>query len=323
MAQLVHKLSFAQATPTQRGVALGLLAASIGAVQTVSGGYAVAQGLSGLDLAALRYAVAGAVLAPLFWRFGGFASAGGIGWQRMLILLIVGGPAFTILLFSGFAFAPYAHGAVLPAGAMAMGGILFASLLAGEALSRRKFAGLGLLGLGLALLGGASLLGTGDGRALIGDALFISAGLLWALYVVLLRRWQVDALKATAALSVLVGLVYLPIYAWQHGFDAWAHVPLSLTLEIALVQGVLVGVVVTIAFAKAVALLGAARAAVFPALVPGLATLLGIPMLGEWPAWSALLGLVVVGLGQIIILQTARTPMQPSAPTPMPRPCTA
>ena len=49
----------------------------------------------------------------------------------------------------------------------------------------------------------------------------------------------------------------------------------------ALVQGLLSGVVAVFAYGRAVARLGAARAAVFAAMVPAVAILLGIPVAGE------------------------------------------
>jgi drug/metabolite transporter (DMT)-like permease len=66
------------------------------------------------------------------------------------------------------------------------------------------------------------------------------------------------------------------------------------------IQGLLAGIVGVLAFTRTVELLGASRAAVFPALVPVAAILIGVPMNGEWPSAAQWLGLVVVTLGLMI-----------------------
>jgi drug/metabolite transporter (DMT)-like permease len=53
----------------------------------------------------------------------------------------------------------------------------------------------------------------------------------------------------------------------------------------------------TFAFSRAIALLGVSRAVLFPAIVPALAVLLGIPLLGEWPTAIQIAGLCLVSAG--------------------------
>ena len=50
-------------------------------------------------------------------------------------------------------------------------------------------------------------------------------------------------------------------------------------------------------YGRAVALLGASRAASFAALVPAMAALLAIPLLGEWPAGADWLAIAVISIG--------------------------
>ena len=67
-------------------------------------------------------------------------------------------------------------------------------------------------------------------------------------------------------------------------------------------QGVFSGVLAVVAFAAAVSILGASRAAVFPALVPGAGILVGIPLTGEWPSPLQWAGVVLVTVGLIAAL---------------------
>jgi hypothetical protein len=62
-----------------------------------------------------------------------------------------------------------------------------------------------------------------------------------------------------------------------------AALPMEALLAQSVVPGLLPGVVVVLAFTAAVRWLGASRAGAFPALVPLTATLIGIPVAGEWP----------------------------------------
>ena len=64
-----------------------------------------------------------------------------------------------------------------------------------------------------------------------------------------------------------------------------------------LVQGGLQGAITMIAFSQAVVLLGVSRAVLFPALVPALSVLVGIPIVGEIPDLLQIAGLCLVTLG--------------------------
>ena len=65
----------------------------------------------------------------------------------------------------------------------------------------------------------------------------------------------------------------------------------------AVVQGVFAGAGAIYLFTRAVLLLGVARAALFPALVPPFTLLIGAIALGEIPSVSQLVGLVIVIVG--------------------------
>jgi drug/metabolite transporter (DMT)-like permease len=66
-----------------------------------------------------------------------------------------------------------------------------------------------------------------------------------------------------------------------------------------LVQGVIAGAGTLFTYASMVRILGPARAAIFPALAPGLATLLAWPVLAHMPGPAELAGLIAVIVGLI------------------------
>lgn len=92
----------------------------------------------------------------------------------------------------------------------------------------------------------------------------------------------------------------LPAAAVTAGFGRIAALPVEALLAQALVQGLLSGVVAVLAFTAAARGLGASRAAAFPALVPVTATLIGIPVAGEWPGVVQAAGLAVVVGGMVL-----------------------
>jgi drug/metabolite transporter (DMT)-like permease len=63
------------------------------------------------------------------------------------------------------------------------------------------------------------------------------------------------------------------------------------------VQGILAGVLPIYLYARAVMLLGAGRAATFPALVPGFALVIGYLALGVVPSIAQVVGLAIVVVG--------------------------
>jgi drug/metabolite transporter (DMT)-like permease len=200
---------------------------------------------------------------------------------------------------SGFLFAPLSHGAVVQPAAITVAGLAFGALVLGDRLTRTRVAGAGVIVAGLALVAGPAAI-DGGLRALVGDALFAFAGLMWAGFAVLSKRWGVSPIAATAVVSVLSAAIYDPLFLASRGADALLAQPPATLVQQVVVQGVLSGVVAVFAFGRAVELLGAARAAAFPALVPVVAILAGVPLTGELPYIVQAAGLLTVSLGLLV-----------------------
>jgi drug/metabolite transporter (DMT)-like permease len=135
----------------------------------------------------------------------------------------------------------------------------------------------------------------------LGDAMFAVGGLFWASYTIGSRVLRVDSLHATAVVAVLSMALYLPGYAWFAG-PAILDAPLREIVIQAVFQGVLSAVVALLLYTRAVAILGAARGAVFAALVPTFSLLLAIPLLHETPHQLQLVGVAFVTAGMVFAL---------------------
>jgi drug/metabolite transporter (DMT)-like permease len=281
------------------GLTIGVLCGA-GAALFWAAGFVViprglAAGLSPADIAFHRFVWAGAVLLPVLLR-DGLRDLGGVGWGRGLVVFVLAGPIQAIVSYSGFIFAPLAHGGVIHPGSAAMFGFVLATLVLKEPLTLRHFAGTLIIVAGLAIFAGESIVSIG-GHALGGDLLFMTAGLSWALFGMLVKLWQLDSAHAARVSCFFALLLFAPTHGLLFGFETMLSANLAENLIQIVVQGVLAGALAMYLYARAVVILGAGRAAIFPSLVPGLTLLIAFLTLGVVPTMPQLAGLAVVMLG--------------------------
>lgn len=303
MSLVLSAPAFTVAPATRLGLAAGLSAAAIWGAYLALSRAGVAAGLDGYDVAALRYLVAGPImLGVLTLRRGGLRPRMSVVQAATVALLL--GPPFVLLSVGGYAFAPLAHGSVLVPASLTLGGLALSRLVLREKLGLQRITGVGIILIGLALIVGW---GTSiSSAALTGDAMFVLAGLSWATFATLQQRWRLPAVDVTAVVSILGLLALVPAYLAVRGADTLIALTTEMLVAQMIVQGLLSGVVAMIAFAASVRLLGAARAAAFPALVPGFALIIGVPLTGEALIFAQFVGLVALGLGLLTVLEAAQ-----------------
>src|SRR5262249_32868241 len=188
------------------------------------------------------------------------------------------------------------HGVVIQPACSALAGLVLAALALGEPAHAQRTLGAIAIVAGLAIFGGDAVTSIGA-HGLAGDLLFAIAGLAWGVFCVRLRRWRVPGIRAAVVICVLSLLLFGPAHALLFGYERLIAAGLRENLIQMLAQGVLAGVLAIYLFARAVALLGAARASTFPALVPGFGMLIGFLTIGEVPSVLQLAGFAVVALG--------------------------
>jgi drug/metabolite transporter (DMT)-like permease len=289
------------------GLATGLAAASIGALYVVFARWGIQHGTASADLTALRFGVSGAVLLPwLLLQVRATPSLLTGQWKVWLSVAALAGTPFGLLMFGALQHAPASHAAVFPFAAMSLMGMILAALILGDRLSLRKLTGIGAVLAGLVLISGISG-GSFTPDVLIGDAMFILAGTLWAGFGILLRRHRLDPAIATAVIAVSAMVTFVPIYLWQTGAAGLFALDGNVLAVEAVVQGLIAGCGTLFTYARMVEILGPSRAAIFPALAPGLAALLAWPVLGLIPGTVELVGLTFVVAG-LLWAVTGRTP---------------
>ncbi|MFZ5692134.1 MAG: DMT family transporter [Pseudomonadota bacterium] len=280
---------------TALGVLCGIAAAACWAAGLVAAKHGIAAGLAPTDLAFHRFVWSGLVMLPLMLR-AGLADLGGLGWSRGLVILVLAGPLQAIVSYTGFTVAPLGHGAVIHPAAAALGGLILARIALGEALTRSRIIGVAAIVLGLVVLAGEAVT-TIRGNALTGDILFATAGFMWAAFTTCLRGWRTSGMLAAQLVGVLSLLIFAPVYAIVFGFERMAAAGLVENLIQIAVQGVFAGLLALYLFARAVSVLGAGRASMFPALVPATTVLIGFLAIGEVPTIPQLVGLAIVVVG--------------------------
>jgi drug/metabolite transporter (DMT)-like permease len=277
------------------GAALGWAAGFVAAKHGVSVGFAPA------DLALHRFFWTGLLLMPFALR-GGVIKLGGIGWGRGLVLTVLSGPVQAMLAYTGFMLVPLGHGTTIQPACAALFGLILATVVLHERPTLSRIAGGATIIVGLVVFGAESLATIGS-HGVGGDLLFASAGLFWATFGTLLRQWRVAGTRAAAVVGTLSVLVFAPLYALFVGYDNILRMGLAENLLQVVVQGLLAGALPIYLFARSVILLGAGRAATFPALVPGFSLIIGYLALGAVPSLPQLAGLVIVVIGFRLVVK--------------------
>lgn len=287
-----------------QGLAVGFVAASIGALYTVFARWGITHGMDSSDMTFLRFSVAGiATLPVLALAIRRDHVAFQARWRAWLAVSLLAGPLFGLLMFTALQWAPASHAAVFPFTAMSVMGMLMAAWFAGDRLTGRKIAGIAVVVTGLVILSGLDLASLG-GQSLKGDLLFIAAGTLWAGFGIVMRQQKLDPLLATAVISFAALLTYVPAYLLLVGpARLLAAAPSVVWIEI-LVQGLIAGAGTLYTYSKMVALIGPGRTAIFPALAPGLAALLAWPVLGHVPTALETAGMLIAVAGLLIAVTT-------------------
>ena len=277
------------------GTGFGLIAAVAWSAYTVASRAAVDDGFSAWDLTAIRFLVAGLVLLPVVLRRG-VADLAGVGWGRGAVLALGAGPVFSGLYTYGLGMTPYAHGPVISPSVVTIGALGLAALILGERIGLWRGLGTATVLVGLVIVAGGDFLAPEGPEFSAYDMLFVGSGLLWATYTVLLRRWRIDPMAGAAAVALLSAITLTPAYLATADLGRLFADPGALLFHAAM-QGLVAAVLAVIAFSKAVELLGAGRAGLFPSLVPVLAVVLGMPLLNEIPTLVQGAGVAVATVG--------------------------
>ncbi|MGV6875576.1 DMT family transporter [Pseudochelatococcus sp. B33] len=246
------------------------------------------------DIAALRFGIAGLLLAPILVRHG----LSGLRVHEAVFLATLGGLGFALFAYTGFALAPASHGATLLHGTLSLATAVLLWLFVDNRIGRRQGFALGVIAFGVVVMASDGLRQAAP-SVLFGDLSLLAASLCWSGYGLYVKRLGLTAVRAAAIVAGLSAMMFLPVYVMLPGTRLLQAEWADLLIQ-GVFQGVLIGALSVFVYTRAVALLGAAEVAIFTTAVPVLTTLGGFLLLGETPSLATLIGLALVTLGMAI-----------------------
>ena len=264
--------------------------------------------LTPYDVYALRLIVASLILLPFADRL----PRGAWKDKRLWILTCLCSLIYCPLAYSGFKYAPAAHGGILLAGLQPFLIGLIAWATGSDRPGKWRLIGLVLITSGISSAAIPYFLDWSASTA-FGDLLILLSSILWACYATLASRWRYPPWGLTCAIAFGSSLVYLPIYFLWLPKQIFAA-PLSMVITQGIFHGLFATILAMLTYLKAIALLGAERAAALLALVPIVVGLIAIPLLDEPLTGWLMCGLVLVSLGAYLASKRDK----PQAP-PLPK----
>ena len=266
-----------------------------------------------LDIACARILGASSILLPWAWwlmreaRQKGEAVGSLFGLSPLPLRITVqagmfGGFLYAVLAYIGFFYAPAGHASVLMPGSLPLWTSLLMWLFLREQIGMNRAIGLGMIVCGDVLVGGMSLLKAFEGGEVwIGDVLFMTAAFCWSAYGVTVRRFGLDAVRATMAITAFALVSFVPAYAVLVNLNVLpSHMAQASWAEItfqAIYQGVGSVAISGIAFTHMIRTYGPIKSTMITALVPGLSALGAVVFLGEPLSWNLWVGLTLVTAG--------------------------
>lgn len=292
------------------GVAWGALAVTIFSGWFVVTRFSVTRELRIWDVTALRFSIGAILLAPVILRRGSRLPLA--AWGEGLIFALLWGMPFALLVALGLKLTSAAQAATITPTLMPVfaGALAWVFLL--EPQGRVRWLGYGAIVAGLVCLvtAGAAIHGRPSSA---GIGALAAAAAMWAIYTLLFRRSGLTPIQAAALICVWSAGLFLPVYL----FLGLSRLSLASPAEIALqaaYQGVLMSCVALVSFNRAVFLLGSVAATVIIALLPAVAALLAIPVLGETPSLSECASIAIIVLGVLLVSKPTSLAIMPTVP---------
>lgn len=275
----------------------GYLAAAVAVLIWASYPVATRAGVTGTfapqELVTLRFGVGALLFLPYLLLH--FRSIAAKAWLQGLPLMVFQGAGMGALVIWGLELAPANHQAALGPGVVAAWVALLGFLVFARKPSARLVVGALLCASGVLLIAWWSASERHPG-VLAGDAMFLAASALGAIYVLQLRSWGVSAIQGAAIVTLYSALVVVPWHLWSAPAPLWRVAATELLWQV-LWQGVLMGCVAFIALNHAIAKLGAERSSAMVALVPVLTASLALVFLGEVPSSAEIAAFLAISAG--------------------------
>ena len=252
-------------------------------------------GLTVYDLAAMRYGLASIIAIPLCIYYK--------PWRKMRIseiaaLSFILGPVYILIVFSGFLYAPAAHGGIFMNGVLPLISMVWAVVLVGTLPSKRRVLGAVLILLSAIVLEWDASVSS-SAQAWIGDILFLIGAVFFSIYMVLSERWKLGAMQIIFCGTIVNAVFYLPIWFFCLP-SGMADAPTGPFLLQAVYQGFVPNLIGLLFIAYASRTIGNGNTSFILAAVPGGGAILGALILDESLTLISLIALVALTAGLLM-----------------------
>lgn len=256
---------------------------------------AMTQNLGAFDVGFLRSFPAAIAMLPFILKRG--LKPKGASWTDVLIIGGLGGTLFTLLLASGFRFAPAVDGGLFNPSILPVFVAILTITFVGNTYRGSQFFGMALILTGAMAVGGLEAILNGQSGAWRGHLLFLAASCCWASYTVRFNWAALDPIDGAVLLLGWSAIVFsggLLIFG-----TALTELPTA-ALSVQLFQGFMAGFVANFTFLYAIRALGAPVAAAATAMVPTISAIGGWLFLAEPISGVKWIGILIVAGGVIL-----------------------
>ncbi|MEL6520974.1 MAG: DMT family transporter [Pseudomonadota bacterium] len=263
------------------------------AIQFISARYSLESNITPFGLTILRFVVCGIFFVPFLYFTGSTQKLRDVGLLKAFVLSFLAGFPYLMVINTGISLTSAGYVATVGPGSIVLFSFLLPFLFLQERPDLAALLSTLLICAGIGLFVYNTLLVTELSST--GTALFVLQGLMFSLFGVLTRRWNIDPLTATAAVS-LVSCIPAILLFWvaETGYAKASASELGFQ---AVSQGLLAGIAAVAIFTFIVREIGPQRASLVMPSVPIITTIGGFFLLDETLTVIQLLGLGLLALG--------------------------
>lgn len=283
-------------SPVADGILSSVIVVFIWSGWIVVSRYGAQSPLTIYDMAAIRFGVSGLISLPIVWYFKPWKT---LASYRILVLALLAGLPYQLMIYLGFELAPAAHSGVFMNGLLPAFTIGLSYFWLSNVPNLYQFIGLLLILIGaLASLGESFNLLEGAWR---GDLLFATSALLYSVFLVLVKRWEITTPQILMCVMVVNGFIFVPVW-FAVLPSAIAETSVHQILLQVLFQGVLATLIGLVLVARATVKIGAPAVASIMSGVPGLAALLALLFLNEKIGITGWFSIAILTFGILMVV---------------------
>lgn len=251
--------------------------------------------LTPYDLTAIRFGVSAVFALPIILYFKPWRT---MSITRIVAVTILLGPAYVLMVFGGFKFAPAAHGGIFMNGFLPIITLIIGWIWISEKITKRQIVASMIILIGVSMTIGDATFAFKESWP--GDLMFIGAAIFFCFYITVSRLWGVTTTQVLMCSAVLNAVTFVPVWYFFLPSGIADAPPSQLLLQI-LFQGLVPNLFGLLMVAAAARNIGPAATSAFMASVPGLGALLSFIFLGEVLGFVSWVGLFILTAGILMM----------------------